>query len=95
LEEATSKKEARPNRSWSELLKRSFAIDVLVCFACGGKMRFISHIEEPIVVSRILDHIGLQSEAPRIHPPRGPPQRELFESTPTKHDEFYQPSFDD
>lgn len=95
LEEATAKKKARPNRSWSELLKRSFAIDVLVCFACGGKMRFISHIEEPIVVGKILDHIGLQSEAPRIHPPRGPPQRELFESTPAKHDEFYQPSFDD
>ncbi len=86
-----------PNRSWSEMLKRSFAIDVMTCSACGGQMRLISHIDEPIVIAKILGHLGLRTEAPRIHPPRAPPQQTFFEeasTTPTQ-DEFYQPSFDD
>lgn len=88
------KKEARPNRTWSELLKRSFAIDIMVCGACGGKMRLISHIEEPIVVTRILGHLGLPTEAPKLFPPRAPPQTEFFEEAPVPEKDFYQPSFD-
>jgi hypothetical protein len=90
-----------PNRSWSEMLKRSFAIDVMTCSACGGQMRLISHIEEPIVITRILGHLGLPQEAPKIYPSRAPPQREFeqefFEqvSAADPADEFYQPSFDD
>jgi len=87
--------EPRPrNRSWSELLKRSFAIDVMVCGSCGGKMRFISHLEEPVVVTRILGHLGLPTEAPHLFPPRGPPQTEFFEELPAQEQDFYQPSFD-
>jgi hypothetical protein len=87
--------EIRPrNRSWSELLKRSFSIDVMVCGSCGGKMRFISHIEEPVVVTRILGHLGLPTEAPHLFPPRGPPQTEFFEEVPAQEEDFYQPSFD-
>ena len=86
------------NRSWSELLKRSFAIDIMKCSACGGQMRLISHIEEPIVIARILGHLGLPQESPKIYPARAPPQQtEFFEevSAAAPHDEFYQPSFDD
>lgn len=88
------KKEARPNRTWSELLKRSFAIDIMVCGACGGKMRLLTHIEEPIVVTRILGHQGLPTDAPRIFPARAPPQGSLFESPAPQYDDFYPPSFD-
>jgi Putative transposase/Transposase zinc-binding domain len=88
------KKERSLNRSWSELLKRSFAIDVLTCSSCGGKMRLVSHIEEPTIVSQILGHVGLSTEAPRKHPPRAPPQTEMFESMPAPTDDFYQASFD-
>lgn len=86
------------NRSWSELLKRSFAIDIMKCSACGGQMRLISHIEEPIVIARILGHLGLPQESPKIYPARAPPQQtEFFEEAyaAAPHDEFYQPSFDD
>lgn len=83
-----------PNRSWSELLKRSFAIDVTACSSCGGKMRLISHIDEPLVITRILGHVGLPSEAPRVFPARAPPQGSLFESLSPQNDDFYQPSFD-
>ena len=79
------------------MLKRSFAIDIMKCSACGGTMRLISHIEEPIVIAKILGHLGLPTEAPGP-PARAPPQQaEFFEEAPTPatHDEFYQPSFDD
>jgi hypothetical protein len=86
--------EKRPkNRTWSELLKRTFAIDVTVCPSCGGHMKLISHIEEPVVITKILGHLGLPTEAPKLHPPRAPPQTEFFEQASDK-DEFYQPSFD-
>jgi hypothetical protein len=97
-EEPQVVREPRPrNRSWSELLKRSFAIDVMKCSACGGQMRLISHIEEPIVIARILGHLGLPQESPKIYPARAPPQTEFFEavSAAAPHDEYYQPSFDD
>ncbi len=78
------------NSSWSALLKRSFAIDILVCASCGGKMRLVSHIEEPVVVTRILGHLGLPTEAPTLYPPRAPPQVELFEVwSPRANDEFF------
>lgn len=91
---AADQKQARPNRSWSELLRRSFSIDIMACAACGGKMRLISHLEEPVVVTRILGHLGLPTEAPKLFPPRAPPQVVMFEALPAQNDEFYQPSFD-
>lgn len=92
---ARDEKADQQTSSWSELLKRSFAIDVLVCSSCGGKMRLVSHIEEPVVVTRILGHLGLPTEAPTLYPPRAPPQAELFDaSCPPASDEFFQPSFD-
>jgi len=91
---SAEKTQERSNRSWSELLKRSFAIDIMVCGACGGKMRFVSHLEEPVVVTRILGHLGLPTEAPKLFPPRAPPQIAMFEVPPAENDEFYQPSFD-
>ena len=88
------KREASPNRSWSELIKRSFAIDILLCGSCGGRMRLVSHIEEPTVVTRILGHLGLPTDAPKLFPPRAPPQVEMFDSFAPLHDEFHQPAFD-
>jgi len=39
---------------WAALLKRVFAIDVMVCARCEGPMRVIACLEEPAVVARIL-----------------------------------------
>jgi hypothetical protein len=59
--------------SWARLLKRIFGIDVTTCPKCNGQIRIIAAIEEPKVIKKILDHMGLPSTAPRMHPARGPP----------------------
>ncbi|MFM7549658.1 MAG: transposase [Cyanobacteriota bacterium] len=55
--------------SWARLLKRVFDIDVERC-ACGGKLKIIAAIEEPVVIVRILAHLGLPSRAPPRAPAR-------------------------
>ncbi len=49
--------------SWARLLKRVFDIDVERC-ACGGKLKIIAAIEDPVVIVRILTHLGLPARAP-------------------------------
>ena len=74
--------------AWAQLLKRVFNIDVTVCSKCTGKMKIIAAIEDPKVIKKILNHIGLPSTAPRLAPARGPPAsdhcemqtQELFEN---------------
>jgi hypothetical protein len=73
---------AAPSRAlgidWASLLKRVYDIDVFEC-PCGGRMRVISVIEAPIVIKKILDHLHLPTELPKIHPARAPPQPEFFD----------------
>jgi len=47
---------------WAELLQRVFAVDVLACPNCGGRMRLIATIEDPRIVRRILTHLGLAGD---------------------------------
>jgi len=55
----------RPRRlAWSELLRRVFAVDVLECPRCGGRMRLLAAIQPPDVTQAILDCLNLQSRAP-------------------------------
>ncbi len=55
--------------SWARLLKRVFDIDVERC-ACGGQLKIIAAIEEPVVIVRILAHLGLPARAPPRAPAR-------------------------
>jgi len=55
--------------SWAQLLKRVFHIDVERC-ACGGKLKILAAIEEPVVLARILTHLGLPARAPPRAPAR-------------------------
>jgi hypothetical protein len=48
-------------------MKRTFALDVLVCPRCGGEMRLVATIIDPAVAERILRHVGLWQRGP----PRG------------------------
>lgn len=67
--------------SWARLLRRVFNIDISVCSKCKGQIRIIAAIEDPKVIKKILDHMGLPSSAPRLQPARGPPlsdQGEMF-----------------
>jgi hypothetical protein len=67
----------RYRRPWHELLKRVLDLSVLICPRCGHKMHRISHIEQPPVIARILDHLNLPATMPAIAPARAPPQQEL------------------
>ena len=58
------------NYSWSELMARIFAVDVLKCPQCGGRMRILAAIEDPSVARKILDCLGLPSRPPPVAPAR-------------------------
>jgi len=60
-------------RPWAELLARTFAVDVLVCPSCHGRMRLLAVIKEPANVARYLAGVGEATEEPRRSPGRGPP----------------------
>jgi hypothetical protein len=77
------KPQATPQKriSWARLLKRVFNIDVSICAKCKGQVKIIAAIEDPKVIKKILDHLGLPSTAPRLHQARGPPitdQTDIF-----------------
>ena len=79
----------KKNIPWARLLARVFNIDVETCSKCGGKMKIIAAIEDPKVIRKILDHNGLPTKPPSLHPARGPPK-------PQHHfeDDFNQSSFE-
>ena len=70
----------RPQLPWAELLKKVFAIDVLACPDCGGRLKLIAFIAEATVACRILDHLGVDSQGPPVASP--PPPPELFDPGP-------------
>jgi hypothetical protein len=57
--------------SWATLMQRAFDIDVLACPSCGGRMRLIATIHDPVVIRRILDHLHPCSSGAKSGP--GPP----------------------
>src|SRR5437667_2622162 len=60
----------RRNYLWSELMKRVFALDILECPRCFGRMRLVSAIHSTEALRRILDCLGLSSRAPPLSPIR-------------------------
>ena len=62
--------------TWAQRLKRVFRIDVETCQACGGAMKIIASIEDPVVIRMILAHLGQATpvrEVVRLPGPRAPP----------------------
>jgi ribosomal protein S27E len=60
----------------AQRLKRVFRIDVEACQACGGAMRIIASIEDPVVRGKILAHLEQAAsgrEVVRLPGPRAPP----------------------
>jgi uncharacterized protein YbaR (Trm112 family) len=49
-------------------LERTFAIDVLACPECGGRLRLIATINDHAVIKKVLGHLGLPTEAPTPMP---------------------------
>jgi hypothetical protein len=55
--------------------QRSFEQDALQCPACGGRRSIIAFLDDPIIVQKILKHLGIEGR-PRPPPIEG--QQELF-----------------
>ncbi len=58
--------------SWVQPLKRVFAIDIETCPHCGGTLRVIACIEDPLLIAKILGHVQ-QREALNEPLARAPP----------------------
>ena len=63
--------------SWTRLLARVFRQDVTQCPACGGKMKIIAALTQPLAIRTYLDGVGLASRAAPIAPPRPLPQTQF------------------
>ena len=62
---------------WAWLLRRVFAVDVLSCERCKGRMRLVSLANEPDEISRVLAKVGLGPRPPPRRRPALPGQLEL------------------
>jgi Putative transposase len=60
-------------RPWAELLARTFAVDVLVCPTCQGRMKLLGLVKNPVIISLTLATVGEAPEVPQRSPGRDPP----------------------
>ena len=49
--------EKRASATWAKRLKRVFNIEIETCSECGGDVRIIANIEDPVVIQKILAHL--------------------------------------
>jgi hypothetical protein len=63
---------ASPRIDWPTLLRRSFAIDILACTKCGGRLRVLGQITEPSLVRLVLESLGLPADVPPVACARDP-----------------------
>jgi hypothetical protein len=52
--------------------RRSFALDVLACPHCGGRLRLIATLHDPAVIRKLLAHLGMARSGPSPGP--APPE---------------------
>ena len=50
---------ARAKAAWARLIRKVYEADPLECPQCKGPMRVIALIENPAIIQRILEHLGL------------------------------------
>ena len=58
---------------WARLLWRVWAVDVLLCPGCGGRMTMIAALTERAGIVRVLEHLGVSTEVPRMQRSRDGP----------------------
>ena len=62
--------------------RRVFKIDIETCSKCGGAVKVIACIEDPVVIEKILAHLNekaLPVQAPPLPKSRAPPPAVLFD----------------
>ena len=51
---------------WAQLLQRTFGLDALECPHCGGKMKLLAAILDPVQIARLCDNLGEPAQAPQV-----------------------------
>ena len=54
-------------------MRRVFDLDALACPRCGGRVRVIATVQDPVVACTILAHLGLALSPEPPGPPPPPP----------------------
>ena len=68
------------NYTWAELMQRVWAIDVLECPTCGGRMRILAAIHSAEAIRAILDCLGLPPRAPPVAAAVAEPEEDGIEA---------------
>jgi Putative transposase len=74
--EAPTSAERRAAMTWAQRLRRVFHIDIETCRECGGTVKVIACIEDPVVIEKILTHLdkkGTAQETGLLPQGRAPP----------------------
>lgn len=58
--------ERHASMTWAQRLKRVFNIDIETCNACGGAIKVIACIKDPVVIKQILDHLEQKAEISHV-----------------------------
>ena len=74
---AATKLIPRTRIPWADLLKRVFSIEILRCVRCGGWREVMGGVKDPLAARKILEHLGMDTEAYEPLPARAPPQLDL------------------
>ncbi len=61
-DEPATPAQRRASMTWAQRRKRVFNIDIEPCSGCGGAMKVIACIEDPIVSKQILEHLKHNAE---------------------------------
>jgi hypothetical protein len=80
--QSQSPAERRASMSWAQRLKRVFNIDIETCSRCGGAVKVIACIEDPVVIDKILTHLdrtAALAEPVVLPQSRAPPSTNLFD----------------
>jgi hypothetical protein len=55
----------------TDLMRRVYRVEVLVCPHCGGPRRLLAAVHDPVAIRRILVAMGQSPDLPARSPPRG------------------------
>lgn len=58
---------------WAKLIRKVYEVDPLKCEQCGETMKIIAYITNATSIHKILTYIDEESEQPKMHSARGPP----------------------
>ena len=67
--EGAKAKTGSPAWTWAALMHRALALDVLACANCGGRLRLIATLHDPVVIRKLLAHLNMARSGPSPGPP--------------------------